>query len=82
MLINLISTQKPLKKESKKDAAASKSATKKKPRDDDDDGSKKKKQPKKKKDPNAPKRAMSAFMFFSTTERDVRYRCDYFMFLL
>ncbi|CAN6456058.1 unnamed protein product [Victoria cruziana] len=62
--------EKPLKKESKKDAAASKSATKKKPRDDDDDGSKKKKQPKKKKDPNAPKRAMSAFMFFSTTERD------------
>ncbi|CAN6706990.1 unnamed protein product [Malus baccata var. baccata] len=33
------------------------------------DGSKKKKQ-KKKKDPNAPKRAMSGFMFFSNMERD------------
>jgi len=36
----------------------------------DDDGSKKKKQ-KKKKDPNAPKRAISAFMYFSQSEREV-----------
>lgn len=36
----------------------------------DDDNMKKKKQ-KKKKDPNAPKRAISAFMFFSQTEREV-----------
>ncbi|XP_068302747.1 uncharacterized protein [Pyrus communis] len=33
------------------------------------DGSKKKKLKKKRKDPNAPKRAMSAFMFFSNMER-------------
>ncbi|XP_051118009.1 FACT complex subunit SSRP1-like isoform X2 [Andrographis paniculata] len=62
----------PAKKKSKKEAAAPKApapSNKKKANDGDDDGSKKKK-PKKKKDPNAPKRAMSAFMFFSQTERD------------
>ncbi|KAK4834438.1 hypothetical protein QYF36_022701 [Acer negundo] len=62
--------EKPSKKESKKEPAPSKASTsKKKSRDADDDGSKKKKQ-KKKKDPNAPKRAMSGFMFFSQMERD------------
>ncbi|KAG9449128.1 hypothetical protein H6P81_009093 [Aristolochia fimbriata] len=60
---------KPTKKESKKEGAASKPATKKKSKDEDEEGSKKRKQ-KKKKDPNAPKRAMSGFMFFSQTERD------------
>ncbi|KAL5806615.1 hypothetical protein ACOSQ4_029348 [Xanthoceras sorbifolium] len=62
--------EKPSKKESKKEPSSSKASTsKKKTRDADDDGSKKKKQ-KKKKDPNAPKRAMSGFMFFSQMERE------------
>ncbi|XP_034690531.1 FACT complex subunit SSRP1-like [Vitis riparia] len=61
--------EKPSKKESKKEPFASKaSSSMKKPKDGDEDGSKKRKQ-KKKKDPNAPKRAMSGFMFFSQTER-------------
>lgn len=34
-------------------------------------GSSKKKTQKKKKDPNAPKKAMSGFMYFSQMERDV-----------
>ncbi|KAL5995850.1 FACT complex subunit ssrp1 [Asimina triloba] len=60
------------KKEAKKEAAASKaSSSKRKTKDGDEDGAKKRK-PKKKKDPNAPKRAMSAFMFFSQAERDVQ----------
>ncbi|XVF82641.1 hypothetical protein PTKIN_Ptkin16aG0065400 [Pterospermum kingtungense] len=58
--------EKPAKKEPKKEASSSK-ATKKKARDGQDDGTKKKK---KKKDPNAPKRAMSGFMFFSQVERE------------
>ena len=63
----------PSKKESKKEPYASKaSSSKKKPKDGDEDGSKKRKQ-KKKKDPNAPKRAMSSFMYFSQTEREVRF---------
>lgn len=41
-----------------------------KTRDADEESSKKRK-PKKKRDPNAPKRAMSGFMFFSNAERDV-----------
>lgn len=46
--------------------------TKRKVKDGDDESSKKRKQ-KKKKDPNAPKRAMSGFMFFSNSEREVRH---------
>lgn len=60
----------PVKKKSKKEPSATKaSSSRKKAKDGEDDGSKKKKQ-KKKKDPNAPKRAISAFMFFSQTERE------------
>ncbi|QCD92562.1 structure-specific recognition protein 1 [Vigna unguiculata] len=59
--------QKPVKKESKKDLP-SKATTSKKKSKDDEDGKKKKQ--KKKKDPNAPKRAMSGFMFFSKLERE------------
>lgn len=40
-----------------------------------EDGPKKKKQ-KKKKDPNAPKKAMSGFMFFSQSEREVSIYAD------
>eukprot|EP00262_Sarcandra_glabra_P010978 TRINITY_DN26688_c0_g1_i1.p1 TRINITY_DN26688_c0_g1~~TRINITY_DN26688_c0_g1_i1.p1 ORF type:complete len:646 (-),score=160.90 TRINITY_DN26688_c0_g1_i1:244-2181(-) len=62
--------EKPAKKETKKEAAAPKaSSSKRKSKDGDEDGAKKRK-PKKKKDPNAPKRAMSGFMFFSQTERE------------
>lgn len=69
--------QKPVKKDLKKEAAAAKaSSSKKKVKDGEEDGSKKRRQ-KKKKDPNAPKRAMSAFMFFSNSEREVytKYLC-------
>ncbi|XAR51771.1 hypothetical protein NMG60_11006503 [Bertholletia excelsa] len=59
--------EKPAKKESKKESKASSSRGKSK--DGDEDVSKKRKQ-KKKKDPNAPKRAMSGFMFFSISERE------------
>ncbi|GLT36135.1 hypothetical protein SLA2020_105370 [Shorea laevis] len=59
--------EKPVKKDPRKEPSSSK-ASKKKSREGDDD-SKKKKQ-KKKKDPNAPKRAMSGFMFFSQMERE------------
>ncbi|CAN6572090.1 unnamed protein product [Malus baccata var. baccata] len=63
--------EKPAKKESRKEPSTSKvpSSKKQKTKDAGEDGSKKKKQ-KKKKDPNAPKRAMSGFMFFSNTERE------------
>ncbi|KAK1298695.1 FACT complex subunit SSRP1 [Acorus calamus] len=62
--------EKPDRKEAKKEATTSKPApVKRRPKDGDEDGSKKKK-PKKKKDPNAPKRAMSAFMMFSNSERE------------
>ncbi|MCH98748.1 FACT complex subunit SSRP1-like, partial [Trifolium medium] len=44
------------------------SSSKKKSKDADEDG--KKRKPKKKKDPNAPKRALSGFMFFSQMERE------------
>ncbi|XP_059069864.1 FACT complex subunit SSRP1 isoform X2 [Cryptomeria japonica] len=54
----------------KKEATAPKvTATKRKKKDEEEDGGKKRKQ-KKKKDPNAPKRAMSGFMFFSQIERE------------
>ena len=33
---------------------------------------------KKKKDPNVPKRAMSSFMYFSQTEREVRFAYGYY----
>lgn len=63
--------QKPAKKELKKEPSTSKvPASKKKSKEVDEDGPKKKK-PKKKKDPNAPKRAMPGFMFFSQMEREV-----------
>lgn len=80
ILLKLIKFQKPSKKESKKEPSASKaSSSKKKPKDGDEDGSKKRKQ-KKKKDPNAPKRAMSGFMFFSQTEREVCFSCIHYCF--
>ncbi|KAK7293289.1 hypothetical protein RJT34_16152 [Clitoria ternatea] len=60
--------EKPAKKESKKDLPSKPSTSKKKSKDADEDGKKKKQ--KKKKDPNAPKRAMSGFMFFSQMERE------------
>lgn len=59
--------EKPAKKESKKDLPSKASTSKRKSKDDDDG---KKKKQKKKKDPNAPKRAMSGFMFFSKLERE------------
>lgn len=62
--------EKPVKKEPKREASTSKSSSaKKKSKEETEDGSKKRK-PKKKKDPNAPKKALSAFMFFSQSERD------------
>ncbi|KAL4585780.1 hypothetical protein LXL04_010406 [Taraxacum kok-saghyz] len=68
--------EKPVKKEMKKEATtsssskpSSSSSSKKRPKSNEDDGSKKRK-PKKKKDPNAPKRAISGFMFFSQMERE------------
>lgn len=47
------------------------STSKKKSRDRDGDEDGKKKKQKKKKDPNAPKRAMTGFIFFSQMEREV-----------
>ncbi|XP_071706635.1 FACT complex subunit SSRP1-like [Rutidosis leptorrhynchoides] len=57
------------KKESKKEPVASKTSSSSKKRSNDDGTSKKRKQ-KKIKDPNAPKRALSGFMFFSQLERE------------
>jgi len=68
MSIHVWWLQKPAKKKPKKEGTVSKPSTSRKKTDDD--GSKKKKQ-KKKKDPNAPKRAISAFMYFSQSEREV-----------
>lgn len=62
------SEEKPAKKKPKKEASSSKAPVNRK-KAGDEDHTKKKKQ-KKKKDPNAPKRAISAFMFFSQTERE------------
>lgn len=59
--------EKPPKKP-RKDSSAPKPTTSKKKADDE--GSSKKRKPKKKKDPNAPKRAMTGFMFFSQSERE------------
>lgn len=64
--------QKPAKKETKKEPlASSKAATSRKRTKDGEEDSVKKKKPKKKKDPNAPKKPLSAFMFFSKNEREV-----------
>ncbi|XP_057519671.1 FACT complex subunit SSRP1-like isoform X2 [Amaranthus tricolor] len=60
--------ERPPKKE-KKELTSSKASSKKKSKDGDEEGSRKRKQ-KKKKDPNAPKKAMSGFMFFSQAERE------------
>ncbi|KAK3015284.1 hypothetical protein RJ639_006922 [Escallonia herrerae] len=60
----------PRQKESKKEILVSKASTsRKRPKEADADVSKKKKS-KKKKDPNAPKRAMTGFFFFSQSERE------------
>ncbi|GAA0151117.1 hypothetical protein LIER_09906 [Lithospermum erythrorhizon] len=60
--------EKPVKKP-RPEPSVKASSSRKKTKDDGEDGSKKRK-PKKKKDPNAPKRASSAFMFFSNAERE------------
>lgn len=79
------SIQKPAKKEKKDPASSKASSSKKKPKDgdedEDEDGSKKKK-PKRKKDPNAPKRAMSGFIFFSQAEREVHMRGTWLFHIL
>uniref|UniRef100_A0A0C9RIY2 FACT complex subunit SSRP1 n=1 Tax=Wollemia nobilis TaxID=56998 RepID=A0A0C9RIY2_9CONI len=63
--------EKPSKKEvKKKDTAAPKATGAKKKKKDDEEGGGKKRKQQKKKDPNAPKRAMSGFMFFSQVERE------------
>lgn len=69
--------QKPAKKEVKKKKAVTPKATetKKKRKDDEEEGGKKKK-PRKKKDPNAPKKAMTGFMFFSQVERENLKKSD------
>lgn len=64
--------QKSIKKEPKREGSSSKGLPPKKKVLATEEGSSKKKKHKKKKDPNAPKRAMSGFMFFSQMERDVR----------
>ncbi|BBH00336.1 high mobility group [Prunus dulcis] len=71
ILGRMIQMLKPAKKEPRKEPSTSKvsSSKKQKSKDGGEDGAKKKKQ-KKKKDPNAPKRAMSGFMFFSQMERE------------
>ncbi|KAJ4972492.1 hypothetical protein NE237_005666 [Protea cynaroides] len=62
--------EKPAKKEARQESSSSKASTsKRKSKDGDESGAKKRKQ-KKKKDPNAPKRAMSGFMFFLQMERE------------
>lgn len=67
-----VEAKEPVKKEMKRKEApvAKVTGTKKKRKDEEEDGGKKRKQKKKKKDPNAPKRAMSGFMFFSQIERE------------
>ncbi|KAJ4888206.1 FACT complex subunit SSRP1 [Raphanus sativus] len=63
--------EKSFKKEPKKEASSSKGLPlKKKAMATEEGGSSKKKTQKKKKDPNAPKKAMSGFMYFSQMERD------------
>ena len=67
--------QKPSKKEatSSKEASSSKPPVKKKQMKSGPDEGSQKKRPKKKKDPNAPKRAIAPFMYFSKAERAVSY---------
>ncbi|GAB4824656.1 FACT complex subunit ssrp1 [Ancistrocladus abbreviatus] len=60
--------EKPAKRE-KKDPSLLKTSVKRKSKDRDEDGAKKRKQ-KKKKDPNAPKKPMTGFMYFSQAERE------------
>lgn len=60
-----------MKKEIKKEPSTSKASSSKKRTKSGEDDVTKKRKPKKKKDPNAPKRAMSGFMFFSQLEREV-----------
>ncbi|CAH8310918.1 unnamed protein product [Eruca vesicaria subsp. sativa] len=62
--------EKSVKKEPKKEASSSKGLPLKKKALATEEGSSKKKTQKKKKDPNAPKKAMSGFMYFSQMERD------------
>ncbi|ESQ32633.1 hypothetical protein EUTSA_v10003803mg [Eutrema salsugineum] len=63
--------EKSIKKEPKREASSSsKGLPPKKKALVTEEGSSKKRKQKKKKDPNAPKRAMSGFMFFSQMERD------------
>ncbi|KAJ7554225.1 hypothetical protein O6H91_06G131900 [Diphasiastrum complanatum] len=61
--------ERPAKKEKRPKETAPKPMVKKSKKDDGEDGDKKKKR--KKKDPNAPKRALSGFMYFSQAEREV-----------
>lgn len=70
-----------MKKDSKKEPSTSKaSSSRVKSKDGGEDGPKKKKQ-KKKKDPNAPKKAMSGFMFFSQSEREVStYGYEFYLY--
>ncbi|KAF8051424.1 hypothetical protein N665_1727s0009 [Sinapis alba] len=62
--------EKSVKKEPKKEASSSKGLPLKKKAMVTEEGSSKKKTQKKKKDPNAPKKAMSGFMYFSQMERE------------
>ncbi|WOL08146.1 FACT complex subunit SSRP1 [Canna indica] len=62
--------KKPSTKDVKKEAVGVKAPPSKGKSKDGDDESSKKRKPKRKKDPNAPKRAMSGFMFFSNAERE------------
>lgn len=61
--------ERPVKKEKKDPSVSKPSTSKKKAKEGDEEGTKKKKQ-KRRKDPNAPKRALSGFMFFSQAERE------------
>ncbi|KAK4769277.1 hypothetical protein SAY86_027427 [Trapa natans] len=62
--------EKPVRKEARKESSSMKATTsKKKTKVVDEEGGKKRKQ-KKKKDPNAPKKAMSGYMFFLQNERE------------
>ncbi|KAK6928291.1 FACT complex subunit SSRP1/POB3, N-terminal PH domain [Dillenia turbinata] len=62
--------EKPAKKESKKEPSGPKASSSRKKSKDGDEGSSKRRKQKKKKDPNAPKKALSGFMFFSNMERE------------
>jgi structure-specific recognition protein 1 len=60
-------------KSSKKEASSSKPQPVKRMRKAGPDEASEKRKPKKKKDPNAPKRAIAPFMYFSKAERAVSY---------